>query len=174
MEILPQKSENQKDFYDSLKEKVLKGSISVEELRDELLKKEQSDPDRRAAYNNLVFLKSQEVINYIGDDPEIVKGYCGLLSITEFHIAQGLGGDKGSIDYFNESLSHARQGGLGEDWIAYIEGTISYLKGVIIPEITIEKASSPDNNNGLILRKLNEGLKERGKPSYMEDYSKKL
>jgi hypothetical protein len=51
-----------------------------------------------------------------------------------------------------------------------VEGTLMYIDGKEIPEEI--QAKVDEQRNADILRNFNAGLKERGVPSYWEDYSK--
>jgi hypothetical protein len=157
------------DRYKYLKDSLLKGSLSLEQVRNKLIDLDQETFSRDASLANLYFLRDNEVVNFVNQNPEAVNGYNKLLSFTEFHVAQRLAinGDPNALAYFEEAAETARKVNGGEGWSSYVEGTILYVQGKEIPEDLIFKT---EENNRQILMALNNGLKQRGKPLYSEDY----
>ncbi|MFW5853398.1 MAG: hypothetical protein ACOCU8_02095 [Patescibacteria group bacterium] len=172
MEKIPINNESG-NKYNSLKEKLFSDSISLEEVRDRLMEWDQATSARDASDENLVFLLDPQIVEYINQHPEAREWYHRFLSFTEFHVAQRLASNNQTdkaIKHFRKALENAQINQLDEGWAAYVEGSLLYMEGKEIPEELIEKAES--SRNAQILRNLNEGLKERGTPSYVEDYSK--
>lgn len=171
--------EQPKNTYDLLKESMLSGEISLEDVKNELMEMDQSTQDRIASIENLKFLLNPEVVEFVNSKPEYIDGYKSILSFTEFHVAQILAGEQdiSALDYFKNALENAKP---ESSWAAYIQGTILYMEGKEIPEEIILKAETKNFNEGTpqiqrnmqILRNFNKGLKERGHTSYKEDYSK--
>lgn len=172
MEKFPPNNEGEKNQYDSLKEGLFNGSVSLEEVRDKLMEWDQSTPSRDASDENLKFLRDPQVVQYISQHPEAQEGYHGFLSFTEFHVAQRIAASNPTeaIEHFRKALESARVDQSDDSWAAYVEGSLLYMEGKEIPEDLIGKAES--SRNAQILRNFNAGLKERGAPSYMEDYAK--
>ncbi len=159
--------ENGGSSYNDLKRSLLDGSISLEEIRDRLLEIDQADLSREGSEGNLVFLYDKEIVAYIDDHPEHKDRYQSFLSFTEFHVAQreATENPKKAIEHFKKALENS-QG--QEAWEAYIQGTLLYIQGEQIPEELIEKVDQ--SKNARVLKNLNAGLKQRGFPSYSEDY----
>lgn len=161
-------AESERNNYQSLKEELLKGSISLEQVRDKLVTFDQETASRDASESNLVFLRDTEIVDFVGKHLEANDSYQRLLSFTEFHVGQrrALEAVDTSIEHFKNALENAKDA----SWAAYIEGTLLYMQGKEISEDIISKAT--DGRNSIVLRNLNEGLKSRGSPSYTEDYYK--
>lgn len=172
MDKFPINNESEGNRYDSLKEGLFRGSISLEEIRDRLMEWDQATSSRDASDENLVFLYDPQIIEYVNQHPESREGYHGFLSFTEFHVAQRLASSNpmDAIEHFRKALEKAPVVQSDGSWVAYVEGSLLYMEGKKIPEKLIEKVES--FRNAQILRNFNKGLKERGAPSYMEDYSK--
>lgn len=168
MEKFPTNNEGEKNKYDSLKKGLFNGSISLEEVRDKLMEWDQSTPSRDASDENLMFLHDPQIVDYIAQHPETKEGYHNFLSFTEFHVAQRIASSNPTeaTEHFRKALESAQV----DHWAAYVEGSLLYMEGKEIPEELIEKAES--SRNSQILRNFNAGLRERGAPSYMEDYGK--
>lgn len=169
MENLPKK-EIRNETYNSLKNDLLSNKLSFESFINKLLEIDQSDPGRTASLENLKLLNDPEIVDFIKEKPEIFDVYYRFLSFTEFHVAQINAENGDCLKYFTDALAHAKDGHGDEAWIAYIEGTLLYMRGQSIPEDIIEKTIVLGNDR--ILRNFNKGLQERGVPSYLEDYSK--
>lgn len=165
-------NESERDKYISLKNNLLSRLISLEEMRDKLIEYDQSTSSHDASDENLVFLYDPQIVEYISQHPEAQKEYYGFLSFTEFHVAQRLASSNSTeaIKHFKKASEHAQVSQSDESWEAYLKGTILYMEGKKIPEELIKKAKF--SRNVQILRNFNAGLKERGTPSYIEDYSK--
>lgn len=163
---------NPENTYQSLKERLLSGVVSLEDVRKTLLALDQSTPSRDAAEGNLKFLYDPEMVEYVEKKSENTEAYYRFLSLTEFHVAQkfALKEPAESLSYFKKSLESAKKDSSQEVWIAYVQGTILYMEGKEIPESIIDAAK--DQRNMEILRNFNTGLKARGTPLYKEDYSK--
>jgi hypothetical protein len=165
--------EDEKREYEFLKNGLLDGSLSLEKVRNKLVELDQATPTRDAADKNLQFLKDPQIVEYINQHPEMTEGYNRFLSFTEFHVAQRLTLDNPieAINHFKMALENARvTQSDGESWASYIQGTLLYMEGKEIPEELIAKAEQ--SKNAQILKNFNKGLKARGFPSYLEDYSK--
>ena len=164
----------QKNKYNSLKEGLFNGEISFEEIRSKLMELDQSTPSRDASDNNLNFLRDPQIIEYIDQHPEEEQKYHGFLSFTEFHVAQRLAASNSTeaTDHFRKALESVNTDQLKNGWAAYVESSLLYIEGKEIPEELIAKAEELSRKNAEILRNFNAGLKERGAPSYMEDYTK--
>jgi hypothetical protein len=158
--------------YDTLKQKLFSGSISLEETKNLLMEWDQETYSRDASDENLKFLNDPKITEYINQNPEEKEGYHNFLSFTEFHVAQRLTSSNPTeaIEHFKKALENAQMDQSDESWVAYIQGSILYLEGKEIPEELIKKAEQ--STNAQILRNFNKGLKERGSPSYMDDYNK--
>ena len=172
MESFRKKKHNEEKV-PSLKNRLLNGQISLEEFRDILFKRDQSDLTRKASLENLRILTDPEVVQFLQRNLEDKREYYRFLSLTEVHIAQILyqrGEEDEGFSHFNRALSYAREAKMDESWVAYLEGTLAYLEGKEIPKEVIEKVTEPRNKE--ILIHFNEGLKERGRPSYFEDYNR--
>lgn len=165
-------SEQEELVYKNLKEDLLNGHISLEEVRDKLIELDQKTNSRDASEMNLSFLRDPEVVQFLSKDPEAIAGYNRVLSFTEFHVAQrlALNNDQGSLSHFQESLDSAQQDKSNQSWCAYVKGTFLYVQGKEIPEDLISQCEQ--TRNAEILRNLNKGLKERERPLYKEDYFK--
>jgi hypothetical protein len=155
--------------YESLKKGLLDGTISLLSLRDKLIEFDQLTPGRDASPENLKFLYDPEIIKFI-KDAGAVEGYSRLLSFTEFHVAQRKAEKNAeeAIAHFQKALESAQVDKTEGSWVAYVEGTLLYMQGKEIPEELILKVSNDKNIS--ILKKFNKGLKQRGYPSYKEDY----
>lgn len=156
--------------YKSLRDSLFNGSVTLGEVLDMLLKLDQSSGTRDASDENLKFLLEPEIIEYVDTHPDFREEYHNLLSLTEFHVAQRMVSNNPAeaIKHFKKSLESAKFDQSDESWSAYVEATIMYMEGREIPEELIAKAEQ--SKNALILRNFNLGIKERGSPSYMEDY----
>lgn len=163
--------EQLKDIYINLKSDLLNGKSTFNDVRNKLFELDQETKSRDAAKENLNFLYDSEVVNFVNSNPDYVAGYESFLSLTEFHVAQELAieNEDDSLDYFKKALKNSKN----DSWSAYIEGTILYMEGKMIPENIIRKAEIIGERNAQILRNFNLGLGERGHPSYVEDYSKR-
>ncbi len=172
MENIPQVNPGEGRDYESLKQKLLNGTVSVEAACETLFEWDQSSPSREAAEQNLAFLKAPEVVKYLTQHPEEEGPYHTLLSLTEFHVGQELAATDPTqaIEHFENALISARADKTNESWAAYVEGTLLYLKNEEIPDELIVKVEEPRNRQ--VLENFNAGLKVRGTPSYFEDYSK--
>jgi hypothetical protein len=174
MEKLEQTSNQENNNkYESLKEELSEGSISFEDVRDRLLKLDQSTPSRDASEENLNFLRDPQVVALIQKKTEFLEEYQGFVSFTEFHVAQRLmmNDSQDGIEHFKKALESAQMDTrFGESWAAYVEGTLLYLEGKEIPEEIIVKVV--ESRNAEILSNFNRGLKKRGTPLYEEDYGK--
>ena len=168
--------ENQKDEYLILKENFLSGKKSLKEVRDFLLQKDQETADRKGSIKNLEFLKDRDIVNYFLEKAEHQEkdAYYRFLSFTEFHVAQ-IELLNGNVDTGKEHVLQAIScydnvsEVIDEQWVPYMQATLSYLNGELIEDDIIE---SVRGNNIQILKKLNQALKERGFPDYKEDYGK--
>lgn len=171
MEKIPENISPKDQEYDLLKQEILNGKVSLEEVRDKLIEFDQSSPSRDASESNLKFLLDRSIVDYVHEHPEVLDGYNRLLSFTEFHVAQRLSAVEPieAIRHFEEAVRVAQKGG-DESWISYVQGSLLYMQNQEIPENIIAKVQIP--RNAEILRNLNSGLRERGVPSYMEDYTK--
>lgn len=176
---LPQKQsevrlreEAEKDRINSLKKRLLNGIISFEETRNELIVADRSTPSRDASEENLEFLYDPQIAEFVdSQQPEVISGYYRLLSFTEFHVAQRLAADhpQEAIEHFRKALGSAERGRSSKSWVSYIEGTLLYMEGREIPDDLITKIAELKNAD--VLRSLNIGLQQRGRPSYLEDYT---
>lgn len=171
MKEFPIKNEGAKNKYESLKEGLFTGSVSLEDVRDRLMEWDQSTSSRDASDKNLLFLRDPQIVAYIAQHPEAQEVYHAFLSFTEFHVAQRIVSDNPTeaAAHFRKALESARMDQSDESWAAYVEGTLLYMEGKEIPDDLIAKAES--SRNAQILKNFNTGL-ERGTPSYIEDYSK--
>lgn len=164
MNVIPQHT------YDNLKTKMLKGTYSLEEVRDTLIKFDQQTPGREASVKNLAFLYDPDVRNYIHkQSPEMVSGYQKLVSFTEFHVAQRLAGrdPKRALAHFKSALVMSADD-TDPTWLNYIKGTIFYMEGKRIPQSLIDKVTQKEN--AAVLERLNQGLATYGTPDYARDY----
>lgn len=158
--------------YDALKKGMLDGSISLEKMRDKLLEFDQSTPGREASEQNLAFLRDPEVENFIAQHPEANERYHAFLSFTEFHVAQrhAKNEPEKAIAHLRNALESAKVDTTEQGWMAYVWGTLLYMEGKEIPGEIIAKSAETGNDG--ILKNFNAGLKERGVPSYEEDYAR--
>lgn len=167
--------ESQSKEYQCLKEDLLSGVRTAEEVCGRLLGLDQATTTRDAADYNLKFLQDVEITAFVEAHPEVQEGYYKFLSLTEIHVAQRLAfsGQDTALDHFKATLA-AGELANQEDWgVAYIEGTILYMQGKKIPDEIIERArEAPRDRNIQILENFNKGLAERGFPSYSEDFLK--
>ncbi len=156
--------------YYELKQLLIGGKISFIKLREILLEFDQSTSDRRAAKENKTFLLDPEVSAVLSNNEESKYGYYRFLGFTEFHIAQqaAITDSEKCVDYLKKSIEFSTKGNSEDGWLAYLEGTLLYVEGQTIPESVISRVTSVKNKD--ILRRLNSGLENRGKPSYSEDY----
>ena len=169
----PRKKEYSGEEISSIKERLLNKQISLEEFRNILFERDQLNLTRSASMENLKLLTDPEVVQFLQRNLEDKREYYRFLSLTEVHIAQILyqrGEEAEGFSHFNRALSYAREATMDESWVAYLEGTISYLEGREISEEVIEKVTEPRNRE--ILIHFNGGLRKRGKPSYIEDYGR--
>lgn len=165
--------ETQKNVFDELRQKLSDGIITSKEFLDNFFVEDQSTTNISVIEKDLEFLCSPYIENYFNSKPEYVDEYKRILSITEFHFAQRLAIENldGFLIHFQKALDSAND----SHWAAYIQGTIAYLEGKEISEQIIKNAEIPhhtDQRNSDILRNFNVCLKQRGKPSYREDYFK--
>ena len=159
--------------YKDLKGKLLAGDLSFDLINKKLMEFDQATPTRDAADENIKFLYDPELLQYIQEHPETTGSYKDILGFTEFHVAQRLaiaGSIEEAVKHFKKSLENAADN--NKAWQAYVEGSIMYGEGKEIPLSTIETARGLSQRNADILQHFNAGLSERGKPSYLEDYSK--
>ncbi len=172
MEKFPTNIERIKNKYETLKEGLFNGTVSLNEVREKLIEWDQSTPTRDASSENLVFLRDPQIVKYVEDRPETKKGYNNFLSFTEFHVAQKIASNNPdeAVIHFRKALESARVDESNESWAAYVAGSLMYMEGKEIPEDLIAKVEQP--RNAQVLKNLNSGLKERGTVSYLEDYSR--
>lgn len=165
----PKSKEN---IYSSLKQGLLSGARSLEQVRNELVDMDQRTSLHEAAILNLEFLRDIEVVEFVFSHPESREGYERLLSLTEFHVAQrqAIEGNPGAVGHFQAALEASLSVTGNGAWTAYVKGTILYMQGGTIPENII--AEVVDEKNVQVLKNLNDGLQHRGHPSYKEDYRK--
>lgn len=160
--------------HEELKVKLLKKEISFLDVKDRLLELDQNDIYRSASENNLAFLNDDEIIYYIeGIEDEIKNEYYNFLSFTEFHVGQRLAANdcnEIALDHFKHSLEYSEKIPCNDSWNNYIKGTISYLEGRKIDQEIIDNIE--EELNAEVLRNFNNGLKKRGYPAYMVDYTK--
>ncbi len=172
-EQIQNKENKENKRYELLKEGLVSGDMSLEAIAKQLIEFDQSTPSRELAKDNVDFLKDKEVVDFVQTlNPEVVKGYHRLLSFFEFHVAQQLANKntEEAKEFFQNSLEDAKQGGSKDDWLAYIEGTLLYINGQTIPEDIIDRVTEP--RNAKILKRFNNGLRERNGPDYDKDYNK--
>ena len=114
--------------YRDLKSRLFDGSLSFDQVYDELLKFDQSIPTRDAADENIKFLYDPELEQYVQGHPEMEVMYKNILTLTEFHVAQRLAwdGSEGAVEHFRKALESAEP---GTDWAAYVEGSLLYGEG---------------------------------------------
>jgi hypothetical protein len=162
--------EQPKNFYINLKSDLLSGKLTFKDVRDKLFELDQQTESRDAAKENLNFLYDPEIVDLINSNPDYVDKYQSFLSLTEFHVAQELAieNKNNSLDHFKKALENSEK----DSWSAYIEGTIFYMEGKIIPDEIITKAKVMSERNAKILLNFNLGLKKRGNILYEEDYFK--
>ncbi len=158
-----------KGTYVTLKKRLTGGRLSLQELHDTLMGLDQATPDRDASEENLVFLRDANIVRCLTQLPIGEKWYHWFASFTEFHVGQrhAMKDSPEALAHFERSLMHARCGE-GVSWVAYVEGTILYMKGKRIPRSLFMRVKEAPNVH--VLRRLNAGLKKRGCPSYGEDY----
>jgi hypothetical protein len=174
MEQYPQQEKMYVD-YKELKSKVLNKEIDFKVVIDLLFKADQSTSSREALYDNEQFLTDEEIIKYIEDqDKEIQNGYYRILSLSHFHVAQNevvKGNADEGLEKFRESLVCELKRLSHPDNIAYKRGSIAYLeKDIATLEDSIDRLE--EGRNKEILVNMLEGLKTRGYPDYLADYSK--
>ncbi len=164
----------QTEDHKKLKQMLIDKKINFENVRDKLLELDQNDIYRTTSESNLDFLLDPEVIKYVESSSDSDKNiYHNFLSLTEFHVGQRVVEDSKevAINHFKNALSsYEKCNEQSCSWSNYIKGTICYLEGNKIDEEIIY--SIDEFANASILENLNHGLKTRGYPSYMEDYSK--
>ncbi len=164
--------ENQENRYATLKKQLFSGTLSFHEIKNTLLALDQETLSRDASLQNLQFLRDPEIIAYVaGQLQEVVAEYNSILSFTEFHVGQriALNNQGEAIEHFEKALESAKlEDAPDEEWSAYIEGTLLYLKGEEIPKEIFAKIES--QKNIAVLQRLNAGLQKRGAPSYVADY----
>lgn len=170
MEGLIKKESQGENFYEKLKKSFLAGEISFSDVRDELLKIDQSTYDRAGAEENLNFLKDEQIFDFVSKSKEDFSIYQKFFSLTLFHLGQNLAfrGDQKATSFIKEALESAVLGRADESWVSYLNSTLLYLEGVKIPDDLITKVDQDKNRQ--ILEKLNKGLEERGFPDYSKDY----
>ncbi len=164
----------QTEEHKKLKQMLLEKNISFEDVRNKLLELDQNDIYRTAAESNLDFLTDPEILKYIENSSDIDKEfYHNFLSLTEFHVGQRLVEESKDValNHFKNALDSSEKcKDQSCSWTNYIKGTICYLEGNKIDEEII--CAIEESNNANILQNFNHGLKTRGYPSYMEDYTK--
>ncbi len=118
MKEFPTNNEGVKNKYESLKEGLFNGSISLEEVRDKLMEWDQSTPSRDASDENLAFLRDSQIVEYVAQHPEAQEGYHNFLSFTEFHVGQRVASNNPTeaIGHFKKSLESARIDQSDESW----------------------------------------------------------
>jgi len=156
-----------------LKKKLLDGQLSLEKFRKILLERDQSSLLRDASLENLKLLTDPEIVQFLDEHLESREEYYRFLSLTEVHVAQVLFQREKSekaFSHFEQAFLHAKKAKMDDGWIAYLEGILTYLQGKEIPKDILERVTEPRNKE--ILIHFNEGLKKRGRPSYLEDYNR--
>lgn len=142
------------------KEKELRGFL------EEIFKLDQSTPQRSNAEECYQRLLSKQD-EFVGSTVE--DGYWNAVSLELFHMAQieahneNIEQDK---NYFSKALDAAKKG-FSAEWLAYIEGTIYYLKN---NQTGLEQVINRADDNAHVLQRFLDGLKKRGAPNYKEDY----
>lgn len=156
-------------LYAKLKKELLNGEINFEDLIDKLLELDQSTLARSASEDNLKFLFSSEVTDYIQQRQELAEEYYHFVSFTEFHVAQihALEDTYSATERFRNAFEAACMQS-DKSWRAYTEGTLLYMEGKVIPQELIDAVEEPENVQ--ILKNLNQGLVKRGHASYKQDY----
>lgn len=156
--------------YDQLRENVVSGTATIEQVRDALVA---IDKERTGAYSpeeNLAFLQDETVKNTFLEDEGSIEKYNQLLSLTQFQCGQeyALKESPQAFEFLNDALDTAQKFS-NPAWAAYLQGTILYLLGKQIPEQII---ATTKGSNRIILAKFNEGLAQRGNiPLYKQDYA---
>jgi hypothetical protein len=140
-----------------------------DELRDfleEVFKLDQSTSDRGNAKECYRRLQSKES-EFVGS--VIEDAYWNAVSLELFHMAQIAAYDENddqARDHFLKALDAAKKGS-GDEWIAYIEGTIYYLDN---NQAGLEQIMNRADGNVHVLQRFLAGLKRRGTPNYKTDY----
>lgn len=174
MEQYPQQEEMYVD-YKELKANMLNGEVDLKQIKERLLQADQSTLSREASYSNLEFLVDKETISFIEkQDTEIQRSYYGFLSFTYLHVAQNevfKGNADEGLEKFRNAFVCELKGLAHPDNIAYKRGSIAYLeKDIGTLEDSIDRLE--EGRNKEILINMLEGLKTRGYPDYLADYSK--
>lgn len=103
------------------------------------------------------------------NSPPYERGASETASLHLFHEGQeaALKSDiEAAVKKLEQSLSAAHPSS-EQEWVAYVEGTLAYLRG---NRTALEAYIGRAGNNAQILMKLAQGLNKRGSVNYAEDY----
>jgi hypothetical protein len=122
MDKLPTNNEAEQSRYNSLKEKLLTGQITVEAFRDQLVLWDQETSSREASEENLVLLNDPQIKEYIEQHTETRRGYFNLLSLTEFHVAQRLAklNQVEAVIHLRKALEYSLNGYSDKSWTSVL------------------------------------------------------
>lgn len=138
----------------------------LRDFLEEVFKLDQSTSDRgnaKECYRRLQSKENEFVGSVIEDE------YWDAVSLELFHMAQITACDENvdqARDQFLKALEAAKKGS-GDEWVAYIEGTIYYLDN---NQAGLEQVMSRADGNVHVLQRFLTGLKKRGAPNYKADY----
>ena len=156
-----------------LRERFLRGEMSVEVLRSEIFKLDQQGDHTEQADANIQLLEDPDVAKRIlaHTSSEVVRVYHRMLSISYFHRGQR----NTSAEDFAKAHIHAMENQEDESyrfWVAYTRGTDAYFKR---DETALERAvaDSAAGRNREILVNLLASLKAGDSPesSYRRVYA---
>ncbi len=167
----PSLNENIAKQLDILAEKLLSGEIDPKAFLESTFELDQSDPERKSSIRAAEILIRPEVSNiFIGSDNEV--NFYNIRSITFFHKAQiSLSeGDTEVLEDLEQALADSKKTGEDfRDWINYVQATIAYLKNDIEQ---LQLSAEQIHSNRELVQNFVKGLKKRGFPDYISDYSR--
>lgn len=155
------------ETYESLKEKVLSGEITLEKVVDSLIQLDNGNV-RYTPEDSLTFLQTPEIAKTFLENEFSKEKYSQLVSLIQFQCAQMHASKESpkAIPFLEDALA-TTQLFSKPAWSAYVQGTLLYLYGKQIPEGILQTVSE---KHKVILTSLNEGLAKNGEPRYTRDY----
>lgn len=156
---------------EGLAKSFVSGGISPDVFLDQILKLDQSDPERKSSLMASEILSRPEIVEKFQGTEEQTK-FHSIRSLTFFHKAQ-IRLSKGETEVRNDleiALQDTEEvGPQDEDWSNYIRATIAYLDNDLD---SLKELSEKMNLNKSLVQNFVSGLEERGHPDYMADYAK--
>jgi hypothetical protein len=180
-EIYGESLDSRKELYQTLKQELLSGKKTPEQVKLILVSGlDQKSLKREAAFDNVAFLEDSEVKNFFEhQDNETFKTYKRVLSGEYWHSGQieALHNQdtKKAAQYFLKARQLFSECGFRDEkdsgYLTYIEATCLYLQNKEIPQNLLERVYkySPDRN-GKIVERMIDSQKQGLEVNYERDY----